>query len=561
MLENRMRRAHRTPAFSLVSCILLSTAGLDAQSPDRSHEAGIPVQSDLVVSNCSECHEQDASGRLSRISYMRKSPEGWQTSIRRMVMLNDVQLDPDVARQILRYLSNEHGLAPEELRPGHFEVERRTIEHRYEADVDTETTCKQCHSLGRVITQRRTEEEWGLLLATHRGLYPDVDFQAFRRSGPPAEDEDDTRHPMDKAIAHLSSAFPLETPEWSAWSASMRTSRLDGTWAVTGHHPGRGPVFGVVNIRAAGDEGDFTTQSTLYYPLDDDTAQRTGRSTVYTGYQWRGRSAESGDREQLREVMFIERDWRSMWGRWYTGANDETGLDMKLQRIGSDPVVAGVYPRALRIGDNRVRVTIFGANLAETTAGDIDLGPGITIVRVAEAEPHAVSLEVNVSGTAIRGARDVFVRGGSLAAGVAVYEQVDRIAVTPAAGMARIGGTNFPKQFQQFEAIGFDDGPDDDSDADDLQLGLVPVTWSLAEYSATYEDDDVGFVGEIDDSGLFTPALDGPNPQRRGNRNNIGDVWVVATHARSDGSSIRARAHLLVTVPLYIRWDPWGQSP
>jgi len=171
-----------------------------------------------------------------------------------------------------------------------------------------------------------------------------------------------------------------------------------------------------------------------------------------------------------------------------------------------------------------------------------------------------VTVEVSVSSTAMRGPRDVFVAGASLPSGLAVYEQVDRIVVTPAAGMARVGGGNFPKQFQQFDVIAYDDGPDDESDADDLELGPVPVTWSLEEYSATFADDDVAFVGAIDENGLFTPALDGPNPQRQGNRNNVGDVWVVATHATPRGVRLRARAHLLVTVPLYMRWDPWGQS-
>ena len=56
--------------------------------------------------------------------------------------------------------------------------------------------------------------------------------------------------------------------------------------------------------------------------------------------------------------------------------------------------------------------------------------------------------------------------------------------------------------------------------------------------------------------GLFTPALDGPNPQRSGNRNNVGDVWVVAVHTPAGGGTpMRARAHLVVTVPLYMRWD------
>ena len=50
--------------------------------------------------------------------------------------------------------------------------------------------------------------------------------------------------------------------------------------------------------------------------------------------------------------------------------------------------------------------------------------------------------------------------------------------------------------------------------------------------------------------------MDGPNPKRSGNRNNIGDVWVVAefTPRRRRRKPLRARAHLLVTVPVYMRW-------
>jgi hypothetical protein len=48
-----------------------------------------------------------------------------------MVALHDVNVSPEQARDIVRYLANEQGLAPEELRPGLFEVERRLIEHDY----------------------------------------------------------------------------------------------------------------------------------------------------------------------------------------------------------------------------------------------------------------------------------------------------------------------------------------------------------------------------------------------------------------------------------------------
>ncbi len=54
------------------------------------------------------------------------------------------------------------------------------------------------------------------------------------------------------------------------------------------------------------------------------------------------------------------------------------------------------------------------------------------------------------------------------------------------------------------------------------------MKWSLEEYTATFDDDDLKFVGTLDQTGLFTPNVDGPNPSRTGNRNNIGDVWVVA---------------------------------
>src|SRR5262249_21681164 len=143
---------------------------------------------------------------------------------------------------------------------------------------------------------RRTKEEWELLIAMHRGYYPLVDFQAFRRGGPARREADengrppDNRHPMDKAIAHLTTAFPLVTPEWSAWSATMRAPRLDGRWAVSVYETGKGPVFGQVAITSQGDTGDFTTETTLVYGHTGQTVTRRGRSIVYTGYQWRGKS-------------------------------------------------------------------------------------------------------------------------------------------------------------------------------------------------------------------------------------------------------------------------------
>ena len=117
-------------------------------------------------------------------------------------------------------------------------------------------------------------------------------------------------------------------------------------------------------------------------------------------------------------------------------------------------------------------------------------------------------------------------------AAVTVYDKVDALRVAPAWNMARIGGVVFPKQFAAFDAWAYNNGADKKPNtADDLKLDAVDVAWSVEEYKATFDDDDIKFVGAIDAaSGLFTPNVDGPNPQRKGERNNIGDVWVVASY-------------------------------
>jgi quinohemoprotein amine dehydrogenase len=162
-----------------------------------------------------------------------------------------------------------------------------------------------------------------------------------------------------------------------------------------------------------------------------------------------------------------------------------------------------------------------------------------------------------VAADAPIGPRDLFVSGATARAAVSVYEKIDYLKVSPHWNMARVGGVMFPKMLARFEAIAWSNGADGKPDSrDDLDLGAVDAVWSVEEYTATFDDDDVKFVGEIDRTrGVFTPAVDGPNPKRSGNRNNLGDVWIVATHTLEGGSPPRARSHLVVTVPLYMRWD------
>lgn len=588
----------RSVAFTLFTVVAaqaqVSLAPPKDPSPDSEEVSqGIPVTSELVRSKCGACHVADDKNRMSRISYRRTTPEGWQETIKRMAGLINVSLNPTEARDILTYLANNHGLAPEEAKPAQFEVEKRLIDYKYAADEATGETCIKCHSFGRVLMERRTKNEWELLLSMHRGYYPYVDFQAFRRMQPPQREPGpdgrppDNRHPMEKVMAHVPNAFPLHTPEWTAWSATMRPPRVEGRWSLSGYQIGKGPVYGTVTITSGSDPADFVTEARYTYAFTGESIVRKGRGVVYTGFQWRGRSSAAAapaagsaarpasaagasseltgapaDPTAFREVLSVERDWREMSGRWFTGAYEETGIDVTLRKIGGDPVLSGAWPQMLKRGAPAQELRIYGANLpAKVALGDVNLGEHVRVTRLVASTPTVITVQVEVGSQASIGSRDVFLPNASGNAAITVFENVDFIKVGPEWAMARLGGGRFPKGYQQFEAIAYALGTDGKPNTpDDVKLGLVPARWSLEEYTATFDDDDIKFVGTIDsESGYFTPNVDGPNPDRRGNTNNYGDVWVVAAYAPanagSDAKTLRARAHLLVTIPIYIKWD------
>jgi quinohemoprotein amine dehydrogenase len=525
-------------------------------------ESGIPILSDAVRKACSPCHKADDKQRMTRLSWRRTTPEGWEFTIKRMIGLNGLQIEPAEAREVLKYLATNLGLAPEEARAAAFEAEKRSIDYHY-SDKDVDQVCSKCHSLGRVISQRRSKGEWELLIAMHRGYYPLSDFQAFRRLGPPQTTPGpdgrppDNRHPMEVVLPKLTDGLALKTPEWSAWSANMRAPKLEGRWAFSGYQPGRGPLYGEMIIRQAGNSDEFQTETRYVEVKSGKTITRQGKALIYTGFQWRGRSHESSaDQDGLREVMFLDRTQRELTGRWFTGAYEETGVDVKLVRIGNDPVVLGLDRSAVQTGGTRT-VRIYGANFpAGLAASALDFGNGLAVKRVVSGASDQIQVEVDVAKDAVVGPRDVGVAGAVREAAVVVYDKIDAIKVRPQAGMARVGGANFPKQFQQFEAVAFHNGADGKPDTkDDLNLGPIEVAWSVEEYTATFDDNDKDYVGTLDDNGLFTPNVDGPNPKRPRNANNTGDVWVVAAYKLPDGKVLRARAFLLVTVPLYVKFD------
>jgi quinohemoprotein amine dehydrogenase len=543
---------------------------------------GIPVTDPLVIAKCSGCHKQDEKGNLTRISWERTTPEGWQEAIKRMVRLNGLELKPEEARAIVKSLSADHGLAPEEAKPVMYFVEHRIRDEEFPNEVVREA-CAACHAIGRARSWYRSKEDWDLLVNMHRGYFM-VSEQSFRgrggdggggRGAAPANGAPaDTRTAADQAVEYLAKDYPLDTPAWAAWRARMRAPKLAGRWLFTGYQAGRGKVMGEMVIEPGAAPGspadEFTTNVKLTYLRDGSTVTRSGKSVVYTGYSWRGRSttknaadpspqAAGGVPAELRETMWIAPDQNEMEGRWFWGAYEEFGYDVTLRRANDGITVTGTDLTMIRTGSTAQKVKIYGDNFPKLTTADIDFGTGVTVRRIVEQNAQQATVEVDVDAKAIVGKRDVAVRRTVAPNAIAVYDKIDYIKVSPDTALARLGGGNFPKGYQQFEAIAYNRGPDGKPNtADDVELGPVDAEWSVEEFYAVYGDDDKEFVGKMSPTGFFTPSVDGPNPKRKFSRNNYGDVWAVATYKGAqdrEGKPLTARSYLVVAIPLYVRWD------
>jgi quinohemoprotein amine dehydrogenase len=555
---------------------------------------GIPIDHQLTISKCGGCHQRDTNGMMRRLSYIRTTPEVWQQAIKRMVRLNGVSVSADEAREIVKYLSANNGLAPEEAKAGFWEPEHRTEGYQddHVPNAAIQRTCNYCHSIGRVIAQRRTRDDYEKLVAMHIGLFPNVEngvFRPARNAAPPISQVAarqltsanggitleppraapaagaNAKAPVDVAVDYLASAQPLITPEWTSWKAAMRPAKLAGNWLLTATQTGKGKVYGQVTITAGAKDDEFASAIELNYTSTGTSLKFSGKSILYTGYSWRGRSTTTAASTnpaiptEVREAMMLSRDGNTLEGRWFWGAFGELGMDVKLTRLGSEPIVLGTDVSALMSPSKR-EVKIYGGNHPALKVADIDLGRGVAITKVISSTPTMATVEVEVAKGLPVGMHDLSIGRTTAVNALAVYDKVSYVKVTPNAMISRLGGVKYPKEYAQYEATAFANGPDGKpGTADDLSLGPISAKWSLEEFYSTPDDDDAKFVGTVDDSGLFTPNVEGPNPARKKQDNNFGvnnfgDVWVMATYTTPEGTW-KAQSYLVVTVPNYTLYD------
>lgn len=590
---------------------------------------GIPVEDLVVHAQCSRCHALDDKKQMTRISYVRKSPEGWSESIKRMGRLHGLQLSPENAKYIVRSLSNSHGLARSEAERGLYSSERRVHWSEEQNDQDFKRACAQCHTLGVVLLQQRDDEEWQLLRATHVAMFP---LARGQMGGGPPEDEprrfgggnaggaasatgagggggrgggndrgrgDGNEMPTaslgDRVLQKLSKDQPLFTPAWEKWTRNRRPVPLAGTWSASGHETGRGDFTGTVELTRSGDD-EYDVRWNLAF-ADGTRVERTGKGVLYAGYSWRGRCKDVGPGASTwKEVLLLDDAWQSFRGRFFTGDYDEIGADVTLSRDQKRPRVIAVGNRAIAVPSTGHRLDVQGeAFPPELRAEDFFVGEGLTVTAVERDSERHVTLVVDVAAGTSLGQRTVAYGSEPGAATVELYDTVDYVRIRPLQGLARVGGAKHPKQLERYEAFAVHRGPDQKPFTDDdVDLFQVRPRWALEEFRVRENDDDVAWVGSIDPvTGVFTPAVDGPNPQRKWQANNVGDVFVTAAvelevnvrpdppkppakpaagvpapdtvdkptaphepePPRRERKTFRARAHLIVTVPLYVRWQ------
>lgn len=489
---------------------------------------------DILKSKCAACHLEN--GKLQRIGNLRKTPEGWEMSIARMLVWHKVETTKAERRTLVKYLADTQGLAPSEAAPYRFLLEREPNAQDVVPNENLAQMCGRCHSFGRVALQRRTPDEWTKLMHTHLGQFPSIEYSALGR------DRYWKNIALDEVAPELAKRYPLDDAAWKKWQQARHPAPT-GTWRITGHRPGWGDYAGTMEVRAIGQDR-YDVRYDFAYPNGNRVAGR-GETVIYSGYEWRGDAAFGN--QSVRSVLALGEDGKTLSGRWFLRDADEIGAT--LQAVRADAAAAGTVlsmsPALLKAGSEQ-SVTLHGIRLGRS----FDLGPGIEIVAVEPRGADEVALRVRVAKEAAPGVRTL--SGAGKGTQFAVYRKFESIRVEPEFAVARLGGGTNPPQAAQFEAVAYLNGPDGQpGTADDIRLGYVDAEWHVENFDEKAKaGEDAKYAGVIEPRGLFQPAPAGPNPAR-GGLNNTGDLHVVARVA-DENATLEGKAHLMVTVQ---RWN------
>ena len=260
---------------------------------------------DVLQNACAACHVKHEDGRWERIDAVRKTPEGWDMTVTRMMRNHGVALEPQERAAVVRYLSDTRGLTPEEAEGRRYILEREPVAFDEGPDTLMTQTCGRCHSYARVALQRRTPEDWAHLVNFHLGQFPTLEYQALAR------DRDWWGIAQAEIIPFLAKTYPLgEAPPAFAGDAS-------GDYVLAGRQPGRGDYTGRLALTKAGD--DYAVTMTLDFA--DGSASYKGTGRILGAGEWR--ATLSDGKTGIRQVLVFH-DGR-FDGRWYHADSDVIG--------------------------------------------------------------------------------------------------------------------------------------------------------------------------------------------------------------------------------------------
>lgn len=512
------------PVVAPLSALALALiGGAPAAAQDRSGE-------ELLVEKCGGCHAEtgtDTGAGLSRIAGQRKTAEGWLMTIVRMRQTQGLELTAEEQSALVFHLADTQGLAPAEAAPFRYALERdpSAVET---TDEPLGSMCGRCHTFARTGLQRRTPEEWLMHMHFHVGQFPTVEYQALGR------DRDWFELATDEIAPMLAEAYPLETPEWTAWTAAERT-RPQGDWVVLTSIPGRGDAYGRLTVTGEGPTYDVTGELRLG---DDTPLQVDGSMNLYTGYEWRADLDIGGER--YRQVLAISEDGERLAGRQFRRDADSLGGPLTGVRADGPATILGTVPENAEPGLAMFQVVGTGLEQMHASGGEV------------------AAMGANAFGSHVEASSDenavVTLTAGDAEGAFVFYGAADRITVEPAFTIARVGGGSEvgPAPVPaEFEAIAWLNGPDGMPETgDDIRVGKVPATWSVTGANEIAQElDDAAFAGTMGEDGIFTPAVAGPNPERPFTTNNAGDLTVTGS-----ALGLTGEAHLIVTVQRWI--DP-----
>ena len=140
----------------LAAALVCSSAAMAQGSTVEPAPAGLVA----IRAHCAECHREISAGAFDRISQERKTPEGWAATIFRMRQVHEVQVTPADQAAIIEYLSAVQGLAPSEVQAGHYALERWPNAPDLKLPNNLNAVCGRCHSVARIVLQRRDAAEW-----------------------------------------------------------------------------------------------------------------------------------------------------------------------------------------------------------------------------------------------------------------------------------------------------------------------------------------------------------------------------------------------------------------